>query len=61
MIDSKPSECRGFLDHDLVVDVEDNIYVVVGNRHPPGLITAYVKYAPTSNPTLWRGRFTYYE
>lgn len=61
MISSKPSEERGFLDHDLIVDTEGNIHVVMGNRHPPGLITAYIKYVPTSRPTLWRGRFTYYE
>lgn len=61
MISSKPSEFRGFLDHDLIIDAKGNIYVVVGNRHPPGLVTAYVKYTPTTNPTLWRGRFTYYD
>ncbi len=61
MISSKPSDERGFLDHDLIIDMGGNIHVVVGNRHPPGLVTAYVKYVPTSRPTLWRGRFTYYE
>lgn len=61
MISSEPSESRGFLDHDLVVDRDRRIYLVVGNTHPNGLIVAYLKYVPSEKPTLWGRRNVYYE
>ncbi len=50
-----------FLDHDLVIDRDGRIYVVVGNRHPPDALIAYLKYVPTTSKTLWKGTLTYYE
>ncbi|PUA33580.1 MAG: hypothetical protein B7O98_03950 [Zestosphaera tikiterensis] len=50
-----------FLDHDLVIDKDGRIYVVVGNKHPPDALIAYLKYVPTTSKTLWKGVFTYYE
>jgi len=61
MISSEPSDVRGFLDHDLIIDRDNRIFVVVGNTHPKGLIIAYLKYVSSRKPTLWRGRGTYYE
>ncbi len=61
MIYSKPSDERGFRDHDLLIDKRGRIYVVVGNKHPPGQVIAYVKYVPTSKVTQWRRFNTYYE
>jgi len=61
MIYSKPSDERGFRDHDLLVDKLGRIYVVVGNVHPPGQVIAYVKYVPTNKVTQWRRFSTYYE
>lgn len=61
MISSEPSENRGFLDHDLIVDKDGRIYLVVGNTHPSGLIIAYLKYVTSKKPTLWGRRNTYYE
>lgn len=61
MISSEPSESRGFLDHDLIVDRDRRIYLVVGNTHPNGLIVAYLKYVPSKKPTLWGRRNVYYE
>ncbi len=59
MINSKPADI--FLDHDHVEDIENCIYVVIGNMHPPGAIFAYKKYIPTSRKTLWRRRDMYFE
>ncbi len=61
MIYSKPSDKRGFRDHDLLIDKRGRIHVVVGNTHPPGQVIAYVKYVPTSKVTQWRRFNTYYE
>ncbi len=61
MIYSKPSDERGFRDHDLLIDKRGRIHVVVGNTHPPGQVIAYVKYVPTSKVTQWRRFNTYYE
>jgi len=44
------------LDHHMVVDKEDVVYVVVGNEHPPGMVLAYPKYKPTYTRTLWCGK-----
>jgi len=60
VIDSKPAE-RPFLDHDQVEDSLGNIYVVVGNLHPPNAVIAYIKYVPTNTPTYWRRGSVYYE
>lgn len=61
MIYSKPSDERGFRDHDLLIDKQGRIYVVVGNTHPPGQVIAYVKYVPTGKVTQWKRFNTYYE
>ncbi|MGC8975189.1 MAG: hypothetical protein ACP5KB_03215 [Thermoprotei archaeon] len=61
MISSEPSETRGFLDHDLIIDKDRRIYVVIGNTHPNGLIIAYLKYVPSKKPTLWGRKNTYYD
>lgn len=61
MISSEPSEIRGFIDHDLIIDRDRKIYVVLGNTHPNGLIIAYLKYAPSKKPTLWGRKGVYYE
>ncbi|MEM1900126.1 MAG: nucleotidyltransferase domain-containing protein [Zestosphaera sp.] len=61
MISSEPSEDRSFLDHDLVVDRDERIYLVVGNTHPNGLVVAYLKYVPSKKPTMWGKGGTYYE
>jgi len=61
MIYSKPSDERGFRDHDLLIDKQGRIHVVVGNTHPPGQVIAYVKYVPTNKATQWRRFNTYYE
>ena len=58
MINSKPAD---LLDHDHLEDVEGNIYVVVGNTHPPGEVIAYIKYVPTSTKTIWCRGFKCYE
>ncbi|MEL9929376.1 MAG: hypothetical protein QXJ51_01345 [Sulfolobales archaeon] len=34
------------LDHDMIVDLEQRIYIVFGSVHPPGRIYAYLKYIP---------------
>jgi len=60
MISSKPSD-RPFLDHDQVEDYLGNIYMVVGNLHPPNSVVAYLKYIPTSIPTYWRKGNIYYK
>ena len=58
MISSKPSDT--FLDHDHLEDTHDNIYVVVGNVHPPSKVIAYLKYVPVNNKTIWcRGNVCY--
>lgn len=49
------------LDHDLLVNRNGNIYVVVGNNHPPNVVYAYPKYVPTNRKTLWCNRITCYE
>ncbi|MCD6278449.1 MAG: hypothetical protein J7J11_02085 [Desulfurococcales archaeon] len=59
MINSKPPD-RPFLDHDQVEDRSGNIYMVVGNLHPPNAVVAYLKYTPTDTPTYWRRGRTYY-
>ena len=59
VINSKPAD-RPFLDHDQVEDIWGNIYVVVGNLHPPSAVIAYLKYIPTSSPTYWRRGSTFY-
>ncbi|MFN3268095.1 MAG: hypothetical protein ACK416_02425 [Zestosphaera sp.] len=61
MISSEPSETRSFLDHDLVIDRDKRIYLVIGNTHPNGLIAAYLKYVPSKKPTLWGRGSSYYE
>jgi len=61
MISSEPSDVRSFLDHDLIIDRDNRIHVVIGNTHPKGLIVAYLKYVPSRRSTPWRGRGTYYE
>ena len=60
MISSKPAE-RPFLDHDQIEDLWGNIYVVVGNLHPPNAVVAYLKYVPTTTPTYWRRGRTFYK
>jgi len=49
------------LDHDLLVDRNGNIHVVVGNNHPPGMVYAYPKYVPTNKKTPWCNHITCYE
>jgi len=58
MINSKPSE---LLDHDHLVDVNNYIYVVVGNMHPPNEAIAYLKYIPTNRKTIWCNKNGCYE
>ncbi len=50
------------LDHYILVGRRGELYVAVGNTHPPGYIAGYLKYVPTDKPTPWRGGDgTYYE
>jgi len=60
MISSKPAD-RPVLDHDQVEDVLGNLYVVVGNTHPPNALVSYVKYVPTKRLTLWCRRGVCYD
>ena len=53
MICSKPSD-RPVLDHDIVIGKNEEVYVVVGNLHPPNGIIAYLKYVACEEPTLWK-------
>lgn len=48
------------LDHDMVVDHNGVIHVVVGSRHPPGTLYVYPKYEPTLEKTLWCNHITCY-
>ena len=58
MISSKPADA--FLDHDHLEDIHGNIYVVIGNVHPPSKVIAYLKYVPVSGRTIWcRGNVCY--
>ena len=59
MIDSEPAD-RPFLDHDQIEDLWGNIYVVIGNIHPPNAVVAYLKYVPTTMPTNWRRGNVFY-
>ncbi len=58
MINSKPTD-RGVLDHDVLVDRNGKIYVAVGNMHPPNGVIAYLKYIPSSSPTIWKRKGTW--
>ncbi len=60
MSNSEPSD-RWFRDRDIVIDAKGFIYVVIGNKHPPGEVFAYVKYVPTLKRTPWKGRRVFYE
>ena len=58
MISSKPTDT--LLDHDHLEDIHGNIYVAVGNVHPPSNVIAYLKYIPVSGKTIWcRGSVCY--
>lgn len=48
------------LDHDMVVDDNGVIHVVVGNEHPLDTLHVYPKYEPTLEKTLWCNRITCY-
>ncbi|NPA69370.1 MAG: hypothetical protein GXO26_01050 [Crenarchaeota archaeon] len=43
-----------FLDRDLFETEEGYIFCVVAEHHPPDRVTAYLKYMPTRDQTLWR-------
>ncbi|RLG85899.1 MAG: hypothetical protein DRO18_05140 [Thermoprotei archaeon] len=52
---------RDPLDHDILIDREGKVYVVVGNTHPLNYIIAYIKYVPTYRRTPWFKDGIYYE
>ncbi len=41
------------MDHDIVEDINNRIYVVVGNQHPPNGLIAYLKYIPGNGAGIW--------
>ncbi len=43
-----------FLDRDLFETEDGYIFCVVAEHHPPDRVTAYLKYMPTRDVTLWR-------
>ena len=43
-----------FLDHDVIMDKKNRIFVVIGNQHPPNAVFAYLKYVPVNHPTPWK-------
>ncbi len=43
-----------FLDRDIVIDKQNNVYTVLTNYNPPGYIFAYLKYVYTGKG-LWKG------
>ncbi len=50
-----------FYDRAYIEDRGGDIYVVAGNRHPPGGVIAYRKYSPAKSSTLWCRRETCFE
>ncbi|AWR97314.1 nucleotidyltransferase [Acidianus sulfidivorans JP7] len=43
-----------FLDKDLIIDKDDNIFTIITNYNPPGYVFAYLKYKYEGNG-LWKG------
>lgn len=44
------------LDHDMIIDRDLRIHIVIGSTHPPGRVFTYVKYAPATQKSyeaLW--------
>jgi len=48
------------LDHFGIVDRELKLYIAVGCDHGPNHVVAYLKYVPSTSPSLWRSRYCYY-
>ncbi len=44
------------LDHFGIIDRDLRLYIVVGPNHPPNGFVAYLKYVPSTEPSLWRSR-----
>ena len=50
-----------FLDHFYIEDKNGFLYTVIGNRHPPQIVYAYLKYRPVHEKTIWCRDDTCYE
>ncbi len=48
------------LDHFGIIDRDLRLYIVVGPNHPPNGFVAYLKYVPSTEPSLWRSRASIY-
>lgn len=44
---------RAFFDYDIIIDNKFDIYVVLGNFHPPGAVLAVKKYSLAPPSTAW--------
>lgn len=53
-LESSLESLKIFLDKDGIMDLNGNLYIVVGNNHPEGGVISYVKYVKTTEDSPWR-------
>mgnify|MGYP000256372060 CR=1 FL=1 len=44
------------LDHFGIIDRDLRLYIAVGPNHPPNGFVAYLKYVPSTEPSLWKSK-----